>query len=317
MLPKGVTLRGLEVFEALAQTGSVAQASQLTGLSQPAVSQQMKNLETSVGTPLVDHTRRPMIPTPAGRAFLSRAQSALRELRMAQSELTSMDLTHLSALDLGMIDDFDNDVTPRLATLLAEHLSRCQITLITGSSFDVLERIKSRSLHAGVAASTGEVIENVAEYPILRDPFILVAPRSAGKDAAQIVGELPFLRYDRTQLIARQIDTHMARLKIKYESRFEIGAHLALMALAARGAGWAVTTAAGYMRATRMHSKLAAHPLPFKPFARTISLFSGADWTDDVPREVGAAVRRLALEQLVTPAERAMPWLEGELRVLE
>jgi molybdenum-dependent DNA-binding transcriptional regulator ModE len=59
MLTKGVTLRGLEVFEALARTGSVAQASDLTGLSQPAVSQQMRNLETALGIDLVDHGRGP------------------------------------------------------------------------------------------------------------------------------------------------------------------------------------------------------------------------------------------------------------------
>jgi hypothetical protein len=43
-LPKGVTLRGLEVFESLARTGSVAATATELGLSAPAVSQQMKNL---------------------------------------------------------------------------------------------------------------------------------------------------------------------------------------------------------------------------------------------------------------------------------
>ena len=88
MLTKGVTLRGLEVFEALARTGSVAQAAETTGLSQPAVSQQLRNLETALGIDLVDHGKRPMRLTPAGRSFLSRTESALGELRLAQSELT-------------------------------------------------------------------------------------------------------------------------------------------------------------------------------------------------------------------------------------
>ena len=59
MLIKGVTLRGLEVFEALARTGSVAQAAELTELSQPAVSQQLRNLESALGTDLVDLSRGP------------------------------------------------------------------------------------------------------------------------------------------------------------------------------------------------------------------------------------------------------------------
>ncbi|MCH2163792.1 MAG: LysR family transcriptional regulator [Marinovum sp.] len=317
MLAKGVTLRGLEVFEALAQTGTVAGASDITGLSQPAVSQQMKNLEAALGTGLVDHTRRPMQLTPGGRAYLTRTHAVLRELRIAQSELTVMDLAHLSVLSLGMIDDFDNDVTPRLATLLAESLTRCRFTLITGSSYGILEQLAARTLHVGVAASTGDVIDNVVEYPLIRDPFVLVAPREAGSDPSRILRERPFLRYDRTQLIARQIDAHLARLKMDVDSRFEIGAHLALMALASRGAGWALTTATGYLRAARMHDRLAAHPLPFAPFSRTISLFAGADWSEDVPRDVGRTVRSLVRDQVIAPAEQSMPWLEGELRILE
>ena len=48
MIAKGVTLRGLEVFEALASSGSVAQTAKMTGLSQPAVSQQLSKLEDAL-----------------------------------------------------------------------------------------------------------------------------------------------------------------------------------------------------------------------------------------------------------------------------
>ncbi|WP_425037973.1 LysR family transcriptional regulator [Primorskyibacter sp. S187A] len=317
MLPKGVTLRGLEVFDALAQTGSVAQAARMTGLSQPAVSQQMKNLESALGTDLLDHTRRPMQLTPAGRSYHERTQAVLRELRLAQSELVVMDLSDISLLNLGMIDDFDNDVTPRLATLLAESLTRCTVKLITGSSYGILDAVSARNLHAGVAASTGDHIENVREYPLMSDPFVLVAPRDAGADTGRITEDLPFIRYDAEQLIARQIAAHFAREQLMPPSRFEIGAHLALMALVARGAGWALTTAAGYMRAARMHDTLAAHPLPTAPFSRTLSLFAAEDWSDDVPRDVGSAVRQLMQEQVIIPGETAMPWLKGALRVLD
>ena len=137
MLMKGVTLKGLEVFEALAASGSVAQAAEITGLSQPAVSQQIRNLETALGTNLVDHGKRPMQVTSAGRSFLVRAASVLSELRLAQSELTVMDLTHLSTLNMGIIDDFDNDLTPRLVTILAESLTRCRFKLITAPSHEI------------------------------------------------------------------------------------------------------------------------------------------------------------------------------------
>jgi DNA-binding transcriptional LysR family regulator len=320
MLMKGITLRGLEVFEALAGSGSVAIAAQQTGLSQPAVSQQVRNLETALGTDLVDHGKRPMVLTAAGRTFLQRATAVLRELRVAQSELTVMDLTHLSTLNLGIIDDFDNDLTPRLVGILADSLTKCRFKLITAPSHEINDAMKKRTLHIAVSASTGEVINDITEYPLVRDPFIIIAPRDViaeGANILQSLSDLPFLRYDRQQLIARQIEAHLARQNLHFSERFEIGSHPSLMSLIARRSGWTISTPLGFMRAQRLHDKLAAHPLPFKPFARTISLFANSDWAEQVPRDIAATVRRLVQDQVITPANAQLPWLTGTLRIID
>lgn len=320
MLMKGVTLKGLEVFEALAESGSVAKASEVTGLSQPAVSQQMRNLETALGVELVDHGRRPMALTPAGRAFLNRTRAVLRELRLAGSELTVMDLAHLSTLNLGVIDDFDNDLTPRLVTMLAESMTKCRFKLITAPSHEICKEIKARRLHLGIAGSSGEVMPGVVEYPLVRDPYIFVCAKGAVDRAGGIemlMKTAPLLRYDRAQLIGRQIEAHLARQKLSFAERFEIGAHLSLMTLAARGTGWALTTPLGYMRAARFHDQLEVHPVPFKPFARTISLYAGSDWSDEVPRDVARTMQMLVSDMVIGPAWAKLPWLEGDLRVLE
>lgn len=308
------------MFEALAGSGSVAQAAEITGLSQPAVSQQIRNLETALGTGLVDHGKRPMQLTPAGRTFLARTASVLSELRLAQSELTVMDLTHLSTLNMGIIDDFDNDLTPRLVTILAESLTKCRFKLITAPSHEITNAMKERRLHIGVSASSGEVLGGVTEYPLVRDPFILVAPAGhvpEGTGPMDALHELPLLRYEREQLISRQIEAHLARQKLSFAERFEIGSHLSLMALVARGIGWTVTTPLGFMRAGRFHQQITAYPLPFRPFSRNISLFASADWADQVPRDVSQTMRRLVQAQIIDPAVQALPWLEGDLRVLD
>ncbi|WP_164658203.1 LysR family transcriptional regulator [Tropicibacter sp. Alg240-R139] len=320
MLMKGVTLRGLEVFEALAKTGSVAQASDLTGLSQPAVSQQLRNLERALGTDLVDHGKRPMVVTPAGRSFLARTEAVLSELRLAQSELTVMDLTHLSTLSIGLIDDFDNDLTPRLVTILADSLTKCRFKLITAPSHEISEAMQAQRLHIAVAATTGEMHDGVVEYPLVRDPFLLVVPKSyvpEGGDVMQALQGLPLLRYAREQLISRQIEAHLARQKLMFEERFEIGSHLALIAMVARRVGWSVTTPLGYMRAARFHDQIDAIPLPFASFSRTISLFAGADWADRVPRDVAQTMRRLVQSQMIDPAVAKLPWLNTQLRVID
>ena len=320
MLMKGVTLRGLEVFAALATTGSVAQAAEITGLSLPAVSQQLRNLEKALGAELVDHGRRPMVLTPAGRSFLTRTEAVLAELRLAQSELTVMDLSELTTLSFGLIDDFDNDLTPRLVTILAESMSRCRFKMITAPSHEITEAMEARRLHIAVAASTGELREGIVEYPLVRDPFILVAPRGVVSDRRNIMadlGGLPLLRYAREQLISRQIEAQLARHKLQFEERFEIGSHLALMAMVARRIGWAVTTPLGFVRAGRFHDDLDAFPLPFAAFSRTISLFAAADWADRVPRDVAQTIKRLVDSQIIGPATSRLPWLAGQLRVID
>lgn len=320
MLPKGVTLRGLEVFEALAATGSVAGAADLTGLSQPAVSQQIRNLETALGTDLVDHDKRPMRLTPAGDSFRARAEAALMQLRMAQSELTVMDLTHLSSLSLGLIDDFDNDLTPRLVTILAKSLTKCRFRLITAASHEITAAMVDKKLHIAISASTGQALPGVLEYPIARDPFILVTPRdvlSAAPGSLEELGDLPFLRYDREQLIGRQIESHLARQRIAFPERFEVGSHLALMAMIARGVGWALTTPLGYMRAVRFHDQVAAFPLPIRPFARDIVLYAGADWAGKVPVDIARTVKQLVQELMIDPATAQLPWLAGDFRLLD
>ncbi|EAQ47636.1 transcriptional regulator, LysR family protein [Roseobacter sp. MED193] len=319
MLIKGVTLRGLEVFETLAKTGSVAQTADATGLSQPAVSQQLRNLEKALGTDLVDHSRRPMVPTSAGRNFLTRTQAVLSELRLAQSELSMMDLSHLPALSIGLIDDFDNDLTPRLVTALAESLTECRFKMITASSHDILSAIEADEIHLAVTATTGEPQPGLIEFPLVRDPFILVAPKGlipAGKASLSQLQQLPFLRYAADQLISQQIETQIRQEQLDLENRFEVGSHLALMAMVARHIGWAVTTPLGYMRAARFHDDIEAFALPFGNVARRISLLASKDWADQLPRTVAQTTQGLIQRQMISPAIARLPWLAKDFKLL-
>ncbi len=316
---KGISLRGLEVFEALARSGSVAQAAQDTGLSQPAVSQQMRNLETALATTLVDHSRRPMRLTPAGKSFLRRATAALSELRLATAEVSVMDLAHLQDLSLGIIDDFDDDLTPRLALILAESLQGCRFRLLTACSNTLVQKVCDDELHMAISASAPEKSEKLKEYKLARDPFIVITPKDSEETVSALLrgaASLPFLRYTNDQLIAQQIESYLKLSSASLPARFEIGSHLALMAMVARGIGWTITTPLGFMRAERFHDRLTAHPLPGAGAARQISLYTGADWNGDVPRDIAQAMSGLLERRVIAPAIEQMPWLEGEFHLL-
>ncbi|MEM6939367.1 MAG: LysR family transcriptional regulator [Pseudomonadota bacterium] len=312
MLKKGITLRGIEVFETLAQTGSVAQTAAALGLSQPAISQQMRNLETAVGSELVDHTRRPMKLTLAGQLFLRRVTAALSELRQAQNEVTIMDLTHIEELSLGVIDDFDDDLTPRLVTILADSMAGCRFRMISDGSHALAKAISQHALHMAILAQAGPEPDGVVAYPLARDPFIAVVPKNTSLTVEELfsgTARLPYLRYAEELLIADQIESSLSETGATLTSRFEIGSHLAMMSMVARGIGWAITSALGYMRAARFHDGMEARAIPVPGSARQISLLCGAEWSGAVPRDISLAMRRLMQTHMIGPATLALPWL--------
>jgi DNA-binding transcriptional LysR family regulator len=77
---KSIPHAQLETFVAIAQNGSLRRAAEILGLQPPAVSYQLKSLESWIGTPLFIRTTRSVTLTDAGRSLLARAQPALSEL---------------------------------------------------------------------------------------------------------------------------------------------------------------------------------------------------------------------------------------------
>ncbi|WP_159063118.1 LysR family transcriptional regulator, partial [Streptomyces scabiei] len=72
-----IEARHLRVLRAVAATGSFSAAGRALGCTQPAVSQQMKALESSVGTPLLVRTGRETRLTQAGEALVRHAAGIL------------------------------------------------------------------------------------------------------------------------------------------------------------------------------------------------------------------------------------------------
>lgn len=315
MLRKGLTLRGLEVFETLAHTGSVAATAERLGLSAPAVSQQLRNLSTAMGVELVDHSRRPMALTPAGRLFLVRATAALQALRAGQRGLSMLDLSELSALSLGVIEDFENEVTPHLATDLAEAMTQCAFRLVTGASHALHARIARRDLDIVICAAANPDPAGTLIYPLIDDPYILAVPK--GTDVSGGLGalsHLTFLRRDPEQVMGQQIERYVAQAGLVLPQRFEMDSNQSITALVAGGTGWTITTAISLIRAGRFAGGIDAHPLPGQPMVRRIVLYATDDWTGPIPARIADRARELIEQHFAEPGRSLMTWLGDSFR---
>ena len=89
-ITRRVTLRELRLFVTAARSGSMSKAASDIGLTQPALSRCITELERTLGVLLFDRTNRGISPTPHGEVLLRRATGVLEDLRHAVDELRSL-----------------------------------------------------------------------------------------------------------------------------------------------------------------------------------------------------------------------------------
>lgn len=321
MLKSSLSLKWLEIFQLLTQRGSVSAVAQETGLSVSTVSHHLRSLEDHLGVALLQHHRRPMTLTPAGESFLKNISTALDAIHKAEQEVTLGNLAAASHLRIGLIEDFDNDIAPELVVRLAQHMPRCDFVHYSRASSDVLQLLRNSEIDLGVLSRPSEDVLDLQEYSVLRDPFVLAVPVDSRLKAEDYLADksgLPYLRYIRSQIISKQIEAQLRRLKVSLPRRFEIESNQSMMAMVAEGKGWAITTPLCFIRAKRFHSRVQLLPIPSKgAFARYISLFTTPECSDTVSEPFLAELRLLIAERAIEPMLEVAPWLADEFALLD
>lgn len=308
--PGRLTLWGIEVFAAVAEERSVSAAARRLDASPSSVSQQLTNLETALGATLVDRSARPLSLTPAGDLFRLRAQAILNEAAEARAELGAHDLSRLARLNLGVIEDFDAAVTPRLLAQMGDMLQGARFLLETGASHRLYDLLEARVLDVIVAMEIDAAADWMEVHPLLEEPFVAVRPKGQGK------APLPLIHYTKRHLMGRQIAAHLDREGQRFETRFEVDSYVSIMAMVARGMGWTILTPLGVMCGGAALDRVEIGPLATAPLSRRISLIARRDGLYEMPSQIAARLRPLIEDRIVTPSRERMPWLGDSLRVL-
>lgn len=307
-----VTLWGIEVFLATAEEGAISAAARRLGVSPSAVSQQLTALESALASILLDRTTRPVRMTPAGAMFRRHAQVMLNAAEEARAELARADLAGLAMLRLGMIEDFEADVTPRLLSGLADELTGCRFLLDTGPSHRLLDQLDARALDLVVAADLpGDAGADRESHALLQDPFIALRP--TGRDIA----DLPLIQYSARHLMGRKIADHLLAQGIRPAARFELDSYAAILAMVAAGQGWSILTPLALHHARGLQDGIEAVPLPFAPFGRRLSVFARPQVMGDIPALVATRLRGLILSQVISPTLARWPFLSGQFRLAD
>ncbi|HAA58493.1 MAG TPA: LysR family transcriptional regulator [Myxococcales bacterium] len=139
----------LKTFIAVADEGSITQASEILYLSQPAVSAHIKSLEEELGLELFVRTPKGMRLTTAGQRLCERARDILRAQQELVEESTRLK-THLSGpLRLGVGANSSRGALAHLLHSLSIHYPDVQISLHEGDSDDVIQGLLRGQLDVG------------------------------------------------------------------------------------------------------------------------------------------------------------------------
>lgn len=173
----GLTLKQLRYFLALAREGHVGRAAELSAISQPALSMQIKELEENLGVPLFERTGRRLALTALGQDFAERVAEVLR----AVDELGEFARASADALSgpirIGVIPTVAPYLLPRVIGDLTRDFPELEFRVReTITPRLTAELIEGRLDAAIVALPMSEPM--LAEVPLFDETFVLVRPEA-------------------------------------------------------------------------------------------------------------------------------------------
>ncbi|MGC2520038.1 MAG: LysR family transcriptional regulator [Burkholderiales bacterium] len=171
---KRITLRQLEVFEAVADHLSYSRAAQKLHLTQPAVSMQMKQLEHSAGLPLLEQIGKKIFLTEAGREMQHYARSISRQLQEAAEALTGLKDVGHGRLHLTIISTAMYFAPKFIARFCRIHPG-VTLKLDVCNRAALLERLARNETDLAIMGHPPQGID-IALQPFASNPHVIVAP---------------------------------------------------------------------------------------------------------------------------------------------
>lgn len=174
---KNVTIRQLRYFQALAQTGHFGQAAALCSVSQPALSMQIKELESELGTPLIERRPSGAQLTAVGREIADRARDILIQVQGLADLAESRDRTLSSALSLGVIPTIAPYLLPATLSEITRRYPALDLRIRETRTETLVAELLSGGLDLLLLALPIEHPE-IETLALARDEFLLAAPAS-------------------------------------------------------------------------------------------------------------------------------------------
>jgi len=229
----------LKTLVAVARFGTFAAAGDRIGLTQAAVSGQMKRLEERLGVQLFERTGRSATLNAAGLRTLERAKGIIA---MFERIADPADEVSGGQLRIGAIASVQSTVLARALVPFRQRFANHHVHIVPGVSLHLLDLLDAGELDLAVLIEPPFGIpKDLVWQPLMREPYVLAVPeRVEGDDWQTLLREQPFIRYDRSSFGGRQVDRFLRSHAIAPTESVEIDDIAALLALVGQGLGVAL-----------------------------------------------------------------------------
>ena len=305
-------LRALEVFMAVSDSRHITAAASALGMTQSAVSQQIKKLEWALRVSLFDRTHRPMELTHTGEILRRRAFRILNEVEDLRSELRHVQASSLPILRVALLASVATTLTPGLLDMVRGTLKIPELSLSAGLATEHQNSLHLRSIDIAITSDPQFDLTDYNCIPILEEPFYLVLPGNYDGPTDDIVAiseRLSLVRFSSYTPVGRRTDQHLQRCRLELPRSMEADRSSMVVAGVITGKCFAILTPSLLIDALAEGMNLRTEPLPFPRFKRSILTIHRVGELDDIPMRV-AQVSGVILKQSF---ERLLPQIAGEI----
>ena len=269
-------LRQIEAFLAVAEAGNFSRAAAQIGMTQPGISQAIREIEALLDLRLFDRTTRRVMLTSAGEAFRMGALKSMESLDFAVSEAKDQSALRKGVLRLAAPPFLAATVLPRAWTAFQDQYPGLTLELIDTTTAQIMARVANGQADLGLGtfpAGKGDLGGRV----VLRDEMMCFA--KAGTPMPEpltlaAVSAFPLIVMSQSSALRLPVALGFETAGLHLDPAFEVEQIATALALVEAGLGLAILP--GYARA--WHGRgVEAHSLTAPAMSREVQLIFATD----------------------------------------
>ncbi len=242
-LASRLTFRQLQVFKAVYDLESYSKAGELLGLTQPAVSSQVRHLEQALGMPMFEYVGRRLYCTSAGEEMARCVRSVFGELERVQTKLAALEGRVAGRLSLVAVNTAQY-VVPYLLRAYLNLYPEVTVSVTVVNRAVALQRLnENRDDLVIMGMVPGD--QPLVSLPFLDNELVPVAPCGHPLLALETVSPQAFLD---SQLLVREpgsgsrlaLETHCQQHRLSMNPGMTLGSNDAVKHAVLAGLGVAV-----------------------------------------------------------------------------